>query len=147
MDLSASTWWWIFTGVAVAAELATGSFVLLMLAIGLGAGAVAAHLGLGLAGQLVAASLVGAAGVALWYVRRKHRTAAPPPSANRDVNLDIGQRVHVQAWQPDGTARVTYRGAEWTVRYAGPDTAAPGVHVIQRVEGNHLILGRPGPEA
>ena len=67
MDLSASTWWWIITGVAVAAELATGTFVLLMLAIGLAAGAIAAHLGLGVTGQLVTAAVVGAAAVALHF--------------------------------------------------------------------------------
>ena len=30
--------------------------------------------------------------------------AEPPASANRDVNLDIGERVHVDAWAADGTA-------------------------------------------
>ena len=43
MDLSLSTWWWIVAGVLVAAELATGTFYLLMVAIGCAAGALAAH--------------------------------------------------------------------------------------------------------
>ena len=34
MDWSHATWWWVATGVLVAAELATGTFYLLMLAIG-----------------------------------------------------------------------------------------------------------------
>jgi membrane protein implicated in regulation of membrane protease activity len=35
MDLSASTYWWVAAGVAVAVELATGTFYLLMIALGL----------------------------------------------------------------------------------------------------------------
>ena len=46
MDWHASTVWWLITGGLVAAELATGTFYLLMLALGAAAAAVAAHLGL-----------------------------------------------------------------------------------------------------
>jgi membrane protein implicated in regulation of membrane protease activity len=56
MDFDASTWWWILAGMAVIAELLTGTFYLLMLALGLSAGALAAHAGAGVAGQLVAAA-------------------------------------------------------------------------------------------
>ena len=38
MDWSLATWWWIAAGVLVAAELASGTFYLLMLALGAGAG-------------------------------------------------------------------------------------------------------------
>jgi membrane protein implicated in regulation of membrane protease activity len=47
MDISATTVWWVLAGIAVAVELATGTFYLLMLALGLAAGAVASHLGFG----------------------------------------------------------------------------------------------------
>ena len=46
MDLSASTFWWVAAGVAVAVELATGTFYLLMIALGLAGAAVAAMLNL-----------------------------------------------------------------------------------------------------
>ena len=46
MDLPASTFWWVAAGIAVAAELATGTFYLLMMALGLAAAAIGAHLGL-----------------------------------------------------------------------------------------------------
>ena len=46
MDVSAATGWWVAAGIAVAAELGTGTFYLLMIALGLAAAAVAAHLGL-----------------------------------------------------------------------------------------------------
>ncbi len=42
MDWNAWTFWWVAGGVLVAAELATGTFYLLMLALGCGAAAVAA---------------------------------------------------------------------------------------------------------
>ena len=45
MDWNASTGWWLAAGVLVVAELATGTFYLLMLALGLAAGALAAHAG------------------------------------------------------------------------------------------------------
>ena len=113
-----------------------------MLAIGLAAGAIAAHLGLGLTGQLVAAAIVGGGAVALWRARRQASPVALPAQANRDVNLDIGERVRIDEWQADGTARVTYRGAQWTARYGDADTPTPGEHVIRAVDGNRLMVGR-----
>jgi membrane protein implicated in regulation of membrane protease activity len=139
---SEPTFWWIAAGVAVAVELTTGTFYLLMVALGLAGGAVAAHLGISVAGQLVVAALVGGGAVALWHVRRKNHPISQPASSNPDVNLDIGQRVHVPAWQPDGTARIHYRGAQWSARYRGSAAPGPGEHVIRAVEGSELILER-----
>ena len=45
MDLDAPSLWWLTVGALVAAELATGTFYLLMLALGAAAGAMAAHAG------------------------------------------------------------------------------------------------------
>ena len=123
-------------GAAVAAELVTGTFYLLMLALGLAAGALAAHVGAPLTAQLIAAALVGGGAVAGWHLaarRAAHRTA--PPTANRDVNLDIGERVHVDAWNRDGTARVNYRGANWTARLAAGRHRRPGPALVAAVEG------------
>ena len=142
MDLSTATGWWIVAGVLVAAELATGTFYLLMLALGAAAAAVAAHLGLALNGQLLAAALIGGGAVAAWHVRRGRRPAAAPANENRDVNLDIGETVHVTEWAADGTATVSYRGASWAARYAGSGTPAPGAFVIHAFEGNRLLLQR-----
>ena len=142
MDFTASTWWWVLAGIAVAAELASGTFYLLMLALGLAGGALAAHAGLGFSMQLVAAAVIGGGAVAAWRVRRKHPPPAPPAATNRDVNLDIGSRVTVTQWNSDRTARVPYRGATWSVRYAGADEPQPGEHVVRAVEGNFLIIER-----
>lgn len=61
MNLDASTLWWLMAGVAVVAELLTGTFYLLMLAVGLAAGALAAHAGLGNTAQILVSALVGPA--------------------------------------------------------------------------------------
>ncbi|HXD05248.1 MAG TPA: NfeD family protein [Burkholderiaceae bacterium] len=141
MTLDASVGWWVAAGVTVAAELATGTFYLLMCALGLAAGALAAHVGLPISLQFVSAALVGGGAVALWHVRRRSHPRAPA-SANPDVNLDIGERVHVTHWDADGCARVHYRGAQWSARWAGDAPPQTGVCVIRAVEGNHLLLGR-----
>jgi membrane protein implicated in regulation of membrane protease activity len=142
MDWSLPTWWWITAGVLIAAELATGTFYLLMLALGAVAGALAAHAGVGLNAQLLAAAMVGGGAVAALHVRRQRQPAALPAAENRDVNIDIGERIEVTAWSPDGSGQAMYRGARWSVRHAGSGTPQPGWHVIRRVEGNRLHVER-----
>jgi len=141
MDVSAATGWWVAAGIAIAAELGTGTFYLLMIAFGLAAAAIAAHLGLALPAQMVAGAIVGAGATAAWWAYRRRLGASDGPSQqNRDVNLDIGERVHVAGWSADGTAQVRYRGSGWTARLAPGAPAAPGEHVVSAVEGNWLVL-------
>ena len=140
MTLSAATLWWVAAGIAVAAELATGTFYLLMIALGLAAGAVAAHAGLSSTWQVVCAALLGAAATALWHWKRASHPQSAPAERNRDVNLDIGERVQVAAWGSDGTARVSYRGTQWSARLAPGAERAAGEHHVTAVEGNWLVL-------
>ena len=142
MSWAASTVWWVVCGALVAVELASGTFYLLMLALGAVAAALAAHAGATTAMQLLAAAIVGGGAVTAWHVRRLRQPAAPPAEANRDVNLDIGTRVHVAAWNADGTARVPYRGATWSVRHGGNGPPSAGEHVIVAVRGSELVLQR-----
>ena len=138
--LAHSSLWWLLAGVAVAVELVTGTFYLLMIAVGLAAGAIAAHLGLGLAVQMATAAIVGGASV---LVLRKFRSGLAQPATatrNRDVNLDIGETVHVGAWQADGTASVTYRGARWSVALREGAEKTAGNHRIVEVAGNRLMV-------
>ena len=113
--MAESTIWWLLAGGAVALELLTGTFYLLMFALGLAAAALAAHAGASFPVQLVAAAVVGGGAVAGWHVFRGRQPAAAAAGANRDVNLDVGESVHIDAWNADGTAQVKYRGAQWTV--------------------------------
>ncbi|WP_310735069.1 NfeD family protein [Azohydromonas aeria] len=140
MDLDDATLWWLATAALVLAELASGTFYLLMLALGTMAGALAAHAGLGFTAQLVVAALLGsAATVALWHQRRRRGTAL---SRDRNLHLDVGERVRVEHWDADGQALVRYRGASWQARHVGPGVPTPGEHLIRAVEGNRLLLER-----
>ncbi|HEU4458897.1 MAG TPA: NfeD family protein [Methylibium sp.] len=140
MSWSPAVLWWIAAGVLVAVELATGSFYLLMLALGAAAAALGAHAGLGGSAQLVAAALVGGGAVVAWHRLHRDRGDRVSTAANRDLNLDIGERVHVVEWRPDGSTTVEHRGSRWAARYAGADAPAPGEHVIQAIEGSRLLL-------
>ena len=138
--MDASTLWWIAAGIAVAVELATGTFYLLMIAVGLVAGAIAAHLGTSATAQIVVAALIGGGATAVWHWRRAQAPRSAPAASNRDVNLDIGERVQVKSWQPDRTTRVSYRGSMWTARLAPGAGAVAGEFRVVAVENNWLVL-------
>ena len=138
--MAESTIWWLLAGAAVAVELLTGTFYLLMLAIGLASAALAAHLGVSLNLQFVVAALVGGGAVVGWHLVRLRRPKELPAQANRDVNLDIGETVQVTHWKADGTTLVKYRGAQWTAVPAPGSIPVAGPHRIREVTGSRLIL-------
>ncbi|MCI4441102.1 NfeD family protein [Tibeticola sp.] len=138
--MAQSTVWWLMAGSAVVMELLTGTFYLLMLALGLAAGALAAHAGAGTTGQLVAAALVGSGAVVGWYLRDRRHAGDPSPRGLRSVNLDIGEIVHIDAWNPDGSAQVRYRGANWTAQRRGDLPATTGPHRVVELVGNRLLV-------
>jgi membrane protein implicated in regulation of membrane protease activity len=134
-----STLWWLLAGAAVAVELLTGTFYLLMLAIGMAAGALAAHAGATMALQLVIAAGVGGGAVAVWHVlRKRHFGSLAEPGSNMD--FDAGEPVHVAAWAPDNTASVRYRGTVWTAVPAGGIPAGTGAHRVREVDGSRLVV-------
>ncbi len=140
MELGTATAWWVAAGLLVLGELFVGSFYMLMLALGCAAGAITAHLGASGPVQLVVAALVGAGTTAGWHLRRARAPRSAPAQSNRDVLLDIGQTLQVDAWDAPGTARVSYRGSAWTAVYRGPGAPAPGLHRIVAVQGNQLVV-------
>ena len=138
--MSEATIWCLLAGGAVVLELLTGTFYLLMISLGLAAAAVGAHAGLDLKLQLLAAAIVGGGAVALWHLLRERNPSAPSASANKDVNLDIGETVHVRTWSAEGQAKVRYRGAEWTAQLAAGAQAVAGPQKIVEVVGNRLVV-------
>ena len=130
------------TGLLVAGELATGTFYLLMLALGCIAGALTSYVDSRMSTQVIVASLVGGGAVLAWHIKRRRGPAPPATAANRNLNLDVGERLNVETWNADRTARVHYRGAQWSARFVGPGEPAPGTHVIEEVRHNELALRR-----
>ena len=135
-----STLWWLLVGAAVGVELATGTIYLLMVAIGLVAAALSAHLGASFSLQIIVAAVVSAGTVLGWRAYKKAQPPSPPASANRDVNLDVGETVQVDAWNADGTSSVKYRGANWSVASASGSPLAAGHHQVVEVVGSRLIV-------
>jgi len=140
--MAETTLWWLLTGGAVAVELLTGTFYLLMLAIGLAAAAFAAHLGASTVVQIVVAALVGGGAVAGWYLKQSRNGAELRAEANPNVNLDIGEVVQIAAWNPDGTADVQYRGAHWTAIHRAGVSPSAGMHRVAEMVGNRLLVDK-----
>ena len=113
--------WWIIAGALVVAELLTGTFFLLALGVAFAVGGIAAWLGVAFEIQLLVAGIVAMAGVFAAH-RWRRRNASPP----QEPAFDIGQTVRVQAWNPDGTARVAYRGTLWQWWMARADPCLRG---------------------
>jgi membrane protein implicated in regulation of membrane protease activity len=134
--------WLATAGVLVILELFTGTFYLLMIAVGLAAGAIAALAGAGLPLQAIVAGVVGVLATGLLHRSRFGRggkAGAADAARDRNVNLDIGERVTVPAWD-NGRARVMYRGALWDVELGQGATARAGDFRIVEVQGSRLVV-------
>jgi membrane protein implicated in regulation of membrane protease activity len=140
INMAESTIWWVLAGGLIAVELLSGTFYLLMLAIGVAAAGLAAQLGADTTVQMTVAALVGGGAVIAWRAIKQRKPGQAVAQASQDVNLDIGEVVHVEAWSADGTANVKYRGANWQVALAPGQTARPGGHTVVAVTGNRLIV-------
>ena len=77
---------------------------------------------------------------ATWTRSPTSRLTSRSTAVDRDVNLDVGERVHVASWGNDRTARVSYRGSIWSARLQPGAPAYGGEHIVAAVEGNWLVL-------
>jgi len=137
------TWqwvWWIAAALLVGAELLTGTFYLLAIGIAAAIGGIAAWLDAELPLQFL---IAGGCGVALTIIahRWRLRIAEPPPQPS----LDVGQAVQVRTWNPDGTARVAYRGTMWDAELASPGTPRAETLYIVGTRGSVLLLSEHRP--
>jgi membrane protein implicated in regulation of membrane protease activity len=139
-----STLWWILAGLAVAAELMTGTFYLLMFACGLIAAAIAAHLGTSTFLQIAICAVVGGSATLAWHFfkSKKEAALAAPAQANRDVNMDVGETVQISDWRDDGTTSVRYRGAPWEVAVEEGTPREAGAYKIEKVVGSRLVVSK-----
>ena len=56
------------------------------------------------------------------------------------MNLDVGETVQVDSWNPDGTASVKYRGANWTAIHRPGVMPAAGPHRVAELVGSRLLI-------
>ena len=131
--------WLVITGVLVVFELFTGTFYVLMVAVGTAFGAIAALMGLTAALQFLSAAIVGLGATGLLHRSRFGRPSKQDARRDPNVNLDIGQCLHVDSWN-DGSARVMYRGAMWDLDLAPGAIAGAGSYKIVEVRGSRLIV-------
>ncbi len=127
---------WVLAAIAlVIAELATGTFYLLVIAVAAFAGA-----GMAWFQQSFWLSAVVAAAVAAFGVIVVSRYRAPA-AARGNASLDVGQSVVFESWISEGErmARVRYRNTTWDARVldAAPLENGRVLH-IRSVEGNTL---------
>ena len=135
-----STLWWLLAGAAVAIELLTGTFYLLMLGIGMVAGALAAHAGLSTPLQLVVAAIIGGGAVAVWHIVRRRHLAPGAAGKSTNMDFDAGEPVHVDTWSADNTASVRYRGTVWIAVPAGGTPQGSGAYRVRAVDGSRLVV-------
>ena len=132
--------WWIAAAVLIGAELVTGTFYLLAVGIAVAFGGVAAWLGAGWAVQFAVAGVLG---VGLTMAAHQWRLKRATPRAQ--PSLDVGQAVHVESWNPDGTLRVAYRGSMWDAELESPGTARVDTLYIVDTRGSVLVLSDRRP--
>jgi len=140
--MAESTIWWLMAGAFVALELVTGTFYLLMLAVGMVAAALAAQAGAGMVLQLLVAALVGGGAVVVWHQVKKRKPTDPSARADRSVNLDVGEIVQIEAWNPEGTANVKYRGSNWTAIHRSGVIPSAGAHRVSELVGSRLLVDK-----
>ena len=132
--------WWILAAILIGAEIVTGTFYLLAIGIACAVGGAAAVAGASRPMQLLVAGVLAVIGTTLAHHWRRKRGQPPP-----QPGLDIGGRVHVEAWRADGTARVVYRGTRWNGVLASDATPRRHTMYIVGTRGSTLVLGAERP--
>ena len=127
--------WWIAAAVLIGAELVTYTFYLMAIGIAVALGGVAAVLGANVETQWAVAAVLG---LVLTLIAHRWRMTHARPGTQPPA--DVGKSVHVRHWNADGTARVDYRGTQWTAVLATPQTPRAESMVIVGMRGSNLVV-------
>ena len=104
--------WFVLALIVVIAEMNLMSFYLLAVAIGATAGGISAYCEHSFQQQIMYAAIATlVASIGCYFLRKRFKQM----SDKHSNQLDVGQRVVVKAdnIKEDGTAQVSYRGAQW----------------------------------
>jgi len=138
-------WWWILALALSVGEMLTATFYLLVLAAGAAAGGLVAWFGGSVTLQVLATAVVAFGGWVWLWRRNPWRSGKSASEGDRNMQLDVGERIRVERWIDGRSTRVLYRGAQWSVELdpLEPDaSAAEGFFVIARIDGSRLIVRR-----
>ena len=131
---------WVVAGIVlIVAELATGTFFLLVLGIAALVAAAVAYGGGTFLVQVIVAGAIAIAGVFWIRARKKAMAVRVMPG------LDVGQPVTLDSWvnRDDRRARVKYRDALWDAIVEGDFRGESGeVFYIRAAEGNTLRVAK-----
>lgn len=135
-------WWFLLALGVLGLEMFTGTFYMLVFSIALSAGGLMALGKFDFTLQLIVAAIIGVAGTLLLHAWKTARNRQYIPD---NQNLDVGQRVSVETWHENGTARVTYRGTQWDAELDSTDTPRNVPLYIKDRRGSTLILSQHKP--
>lgn len=132
--------WWILGMILIGAELVTGTLYLFAAGVAFLVCGLLAWLGASLPIQLLVVGVLSFVGSYAAHRWRTHNAPAEPQQS-----LDIGQSVQVQRWLDDGTARVVYRGTQWSAELAQPGGRRERTMYIVGTRGSTLLLAAERP--
>ncbi|WP_374352406.1 NfeD family protein [Chitinimonas sp.] len=135
--MSAYLVWFVLAAVLAGLELLSGTFYLLLYGLACAMGGLLAWAGAGEAWQYGLSAVFAVAGT-IWLRRRKFLKPA-----ETSESLDIGQRVSVESWTGENTARVRYRGTGWDAELAAPLSAGNSTDTVALLVGTASLADRP----
>ena len=134
---------WLVVGIVlVIVELVTTTFYLLVLGAAAFAATLVAYFGLGAWPQAAIAAAVAVAGVAVVYRYRSKLSIKEGTNS-----LEYGQMVALDSWvnEPEGMARVKYRGAVWDAAVVGERIKDATTFYVCGTEGSTLKISSTKP--
>ncbi|MEF2914462.1 MAG: NfeD family protein [Succinivibrio sp.] len=130
--------WLIIALVLLGTEMMLASVYLIAFLLGALTASALAFFGSPLTIQCTLGAIVIIAGVICAYFYRK-KIALLNNKSSLD-NIDEDQIVFVDNVLEDGTAKVKYRGAQWTAYKADGAPITKGQHKIEKIDGTRLVL-------
>jgi membrane protein implicated in regulation of membrane protease activity len=128
--------WLVFGAMFMFAELATGTFYLLVIGLACVYPAIAAYVDASFGMQMTVLGSGTLVHVLIVMIVLKCRSSGSPS----DIPTDIGQRVEVIEWLDESTARVRYRDAEWEADKMRAEMPDASHGIINSIQGSRLII-------
>lgn len=128
--------WSVFGALFILAESAIGTRYLLAIGLAFLYPAIADYMDASSNIQIAALGSGLVVHTLIVFFLRKGR----PARTKSNIPADVGQRVEVIEWLGEGTARVMYRGKEWTADKAMSEMPDSDNGIIKSVQYGRLII-------